>query len=114
HRTEQADCRRWLKDCEEKFDLILLDPPTFSNSKRMDDVLDIQEDHAELIDDAMKCLATGGLLIFSNNKRDFKMDAALSERYQLEDKCQWSLDEDYKRRSKPIHHCWYISAVEGS
>jgi 23S rRNA (guanine2445-N2)-methyltransferase / 23S rRNA (guanine2069-N7)-methyltransferase len=108
HRTEHGDCRRWLKDCKDQYDLILLDPPTFSNSKRMDDVLDIQRDHSELVDDSMKCLAADGLLIFSTNKRDFVLDAALSERYQMEDKTHWSLDEDFKRHGKPIHYCWYI------
>lgn len=108
HRTEQADCRRWLENCEEEYDLILLDPPTFSNSKRMEDVLDTQRDHAALIDSAMARLAADGLLIFSTNKRGFRLDEALSARFRIEDKTQWSLDEDFKRRSKPIHYCWYI------
>jgi 23S rRNA (guanine2445-N2)-methyltransferase / 23S rRNA (guanine2069-N7)-methyltransferase len=110
HRTEQGDCRRWLEACEDQYDLILLDPPTFSNSKRMDDVLDTQRDHGQLIDGAMACLAPGGLLIFSTNKRGFELDARIAERYAVEDKTTWSLDEDFKRRSKPIHYCWYITA----
>ena len=108
HRTEQGDARRWLEACEDEYDLILLDPPTFSNSKRMDDVLDTQRDHPWLIDQAMRCLSKEGLLIFSTNKRGFELDATLSERYAVEDRCQWSLDEDFKRRSKPIHYCWYL------
>ncbi len=108
HRTEQGDARRWLADCEEQFDLILLDPPTFSNSKRMDDVLDTQRDHSTLIEQAMRCLSDDGLLIFSTNKRGFILEEALSQRFAVEDRCGWSLDEDFKRRSKPIHYCWYI------
>lgn len=108
HRTEQGDARRWLEACEDEYDLILLDPPTFSNSKRMDDVLDTQRDHPWLIEQAMRCLSKEGLLIFSTNKRGFELDASLSERYAVEDRCQWSLDEDFKRRSKPIHYCWYL------
>ncbi|CAA0089842.1 Ribosomal RNA large subunit methyltransferase K/L [Zhongshania aliphaticivorans] len=109
HRTEHADCRKWLKTCEEQYDLILLDPPTFSNSKRMDDVLDTQRDHSELIADAMRCLASDGLLIFSTNKRDFVLDSGVSQDYKVEDKTRWSLDEDFSRGGKPIHYCWYIS-----
>tara|TARA_R110001592_G_scaffold82782_3_gene245096 strand:+ start:2874 stop:5054 length:2181 start_codon:yes stop_codon:yes gene_type:complete len=108
HRTEHADCRRWLKSCEDQYDLILLDPPTFSNSKRMDDVLDTQRDHSELINDAMRCLAPDGLLIFSTNKRDFSLDDTVGLDYKIEDKTRWSLDEDFSRGGKPIHHCWYI------
>ncbi|MBW2939297.1 bifunctional 23S rRNA (guanine(2069)-N(7))-methyltransferase RlmK/23S rRNA (guanine(2445)-N(2))-methyltransferase RlmL [Zhongshania aquimaris] len=108
HRTEHADCRKWLKSCEDQYDLVLLDPPTFSNSKRMDDVLDTQRDHGELIDDTMRCLAVDGLLIFSTNKRDFSLDESVAEKYQIEDKTRWSLDEDFSRAGKPIHYCWYI------
>ncbi len=108
HRTEQADCLRWLQQCQEQYDLILLDPPTFSNSKRMEGVLDTQRDHGQLVDAAMARLAPGGLLIFSTNKRGFSLDAELLSRYQVEDRCRWSLDEDFIRRSKPIHYCWFI------
>lgn len=109
HRTVRADCRQWLAECDEQFDLILLDPPTFSNSKRMEEVLDIQRDHRALIDATMACLADGGLLIFSTNRRDFQLDEAVPGTYRVEDKTAWSLDEDFKRRKKPIHYCWYIS-----
>jgi 23S rRNA (guanine2445-N2)-methyltransferase / 23S rRNA (guanine2069-N7)-methyltransferase len=112
HRTEHADCRRWLKTCEDQYDLILLDPPTFSNSKRMDDVLDTQRDHSELINDAMRCLAPDGLLIFSTNKRDFSLDDTVPKSYKIEDKTRWSLDEDFSRGGKPIHYCWYIEHKE--
>ena len=97
-----------MAECDEEFDLILLDPPTFSNSKRMEDVLDIQRDHVALIEGAMARLSAQGLLIFSNNRRDFQLDAAVTERFCVEDRTSWSLDEDFKRRKKPIHYCWYI------
>ncbi|WP_246864576.1 bifunctional 23S rRNA (guanine(2069)-N(7))-methyltransferase RlmK/23S rRNA (guanine(2445)-N(2))-methyltransferase RlmL [Spongiibacter thalassae] len=108
HMTVRGDCRKWLAECQDKYDLILLDPPTFSNSKRMDDVLDTQRDHPELIAQAMKCLSKDGLLIFSTNKRGFILEPSLEQQYRIEDRCRWSLDEDFKRRSKPIHYCWYI------
>lgn len=109
HHTVQADCKQWLGDNDKRFDLILLDPPTFSNSKRTDTVLDTQRDHVELIDSAMRALNRDGLLIFSTNRRDFKLEPELAERYQLEDRTAWSLDPDFTRPGKPIHYCWFIT-----
>ncbi|GAB3380324.1 bifunctional 23S rRNA (guanine(2069)-N(7))-methyltransferase RlmK/23S rRNA (guanine(2445)-N(2))-methyltransferase RlmL [Spongiibacter taiwanensis] len=108
HRTIQEDCFAWLASNDGEYDLILLDPPTFSNSKRMEGVLDTQRDHAQLINGAMARLAQDGLLIFSTNKRGFELDTSLAERYQIEDRCRWSIDEDFKGRSKPIHYCWFL------
>jgi 23S rRNA (guanine2445-N2)-methyltransferase / 23S rRNA (guanine2069-N7)-methyltransferase len=107
HRTLRADCLEWLARREGQYDLIFLDPPTFSNSKKMDDVLDIQRDHGRLIDDAMAILAPGGTLIFSNNFRRFKMDEAVADRYQVEDISRQSIPPDFQRNQK-IHHCWLI------
>ncbi len=106
HRTVQADVRQWLSDCETTYDLILLDPPTFSNSKRMHDTLDIQRDHVALIEQTMARLAPDGLLIFSTNQRRFRLDERLEERFAVEDRTDWSLDRDF-RRSR-IHQCWFL------
>lgn len=103
----QADCVQWLRDCRQRYDLILLDPPTFSNSKRLTDTLDIQRDHVDLIDDAMEVLASDGLLIFSNNKRKFVLDETISQRYEVENVTRWSIDADFER-STQIHQCWFI------
>ncbi|MAY37029.1 MAG: bifunctional 23S rRNA (guanine(2069)-N(7))-methyltransferase RlmK/23S rRNA (guanine(2445)-N(2))-methyltransferase RlmL [Spongiibacteraceae bacterium] len=108
HHTIEADCVEWLKESDKSFDLILLDPPTFSNSKRTDTVLDVQRDQEMLVDEAMRLLNPGGLLIFSNNRRDFKLEDSLRERYRIEDKTDWSLDPDFSRPGKPIHHCFFI------
>jgi 23S rRNA (guanine2445-N2)-methyltransferase / 23S rRNA (guanine2069-N7)-methyltransferase len=108
HRLHRADCREWIKECQQRYDLILLDPPTFSNSKRMDGVLDIQRDHVELIRDSMKLLSEGGLLIFSTNQRQFKLDSEVLSDFSVEDKTRWSLDKDFQRSQK-IHQCWFIS-----
>lgn len=108
----QADCRRWLAECRQQFDLILLDPPTFSNSKRMPDTLDIQRDHPDLIHQALRVLAPGGLLIFSTNRRRFQLDPGLAELFAVEDRTQWSLDPDFQR-APPIHQCWFIRHREG-
>ncbi len=107
HQTIHADCRAWLSDCRERFDLIFLDPPSFSNSKRMDGELDIQRDHAGLIRQAMRCLASDGTLIFSTNLRSFRLDQALGEEFSVEDRTGWSIPKDFQR-NKRIHQCWFI------
>jgi 23S rRNA (guanine2445-N2)-methyltransferase / 23S rRNA (guanine2069-N7)-methyltransferase len=111
HHMIRADCRQWIvqqaENTDIRYGLILLDPPTFSNSKKMEGVLDIQRDHAELVTNSMALLEPDGLLIFSNNQRKFKLDAHLSEQFQVEDKSAWSLDKDFQR-SKSIHQCWFI------
>ncbi|MBN8687637.1 MAG: class I SAM-dependent methyltransferase [Chitinophagales bacterium] len=75
YRTVHADVKQYLKTLpENQFDLIVMDPPTFSNSKRMDDILDIQRDHAGLINDCLRSMRPGGLLFFSTNFRKFIPD----------------------------------------
>ncbi len=70
-----ADVKQYLKTLPaDHFDIIIMDPPTFSNSKRMEDILDIQRDHAELINDCLKGLKKGGLLYFSTNSRKFVLE----------------------------------------
>jgi 23S rRNA (guanine2069-N7)-methyltransferase / 23S rRNA (guanine2445-N2)-methyltransferase len=110
HELVQADCIAWLRDAVAErrvFDLIFLDPPTFSNSKRMDDVLDVQRDHAELIDRCMALLSRDGLLVFSNNAQKFKMDAAVSGRYKVTDISRATLPKDFERNPR-IHQCFEL------
>lgn len=110
HRLLRADCLEWLERAAESgpaFDLILLDPPTFSNSKRMDDTLDIQRDHAGLIASCMALLAPGGTLVFSTNFRRFRLAAEIAERHRVEDVSARTLDPDFQRDAR-IHRCWLI------
>ncbi|MCH8497631.1 MAG: bifunctional 23S rRNA (guanine(2069)-N(7))-methyltransferase RlmK/23S rRNA (guanine(2445)-N(2))-methyltransferase RlmL [Marinobacter sp.] len=108
HKVMQADCLKWLAEpAREMFDLIFLDPPTFSNSARMEGVLDVQRDHETLVRQAMDRLTPDGLLIFSNNYRRFKLAEALAEDFEVEDVTQASLDKDFQRNSR-IHQCWKI------
>ncbi|MDZ7789324.1 MAG: bifunctional 23S rRNA (guanine(2069)-N(7))-methyltransferase RlmK/23S rRNA (guanine(2445)-N(2))-methyltransferase RlmL [Xanthomonadales bacterium] len=107
HRTVHADAREWLSKCTESFDLIFLDPPSFSNSKRMDGSLDVQRDHAELIGHAMRCLAADGTLVFSNNLRSFRLDKAIADAFDVEDRSAWSIPKDFERNRR-IHKCWFI------
>lgn len=108
NRLEQADCLQWLEDNDQQFDLILLDPPSFSNSKRMEDVLDVQRDHVGMINNAMRSLAEGGTLIFSNNLRSFKLDVEALSGFTIKDISARTIDEDFKRNPK-IHQCWLIT-----
>lgn len=108
NRLEQADCLKWLEQNDQQFDLILLDPPSFSNSKRMEDVLDVQRDHVQMIKHAISALAEGGTLIFSNNLRSFKLDHEALSAFTIEDISARTIDEDFKRNSK-IHQCWLIT-----
>ena len=112
HQFIQADCLEWLANesqqaYKRQYDLIFLDPPTFSNSKRMDDVFDIQADHVELINNALALLAKGGILYFSTNFRRFKFDQTAFADYTVTDMGQASLPEDFARNPK-IHYCWSI------
>jgi 23S rRNA (guanine2445-N2)-methyltransferase / 23S rRNA (guanine2069-N7)-methyltransferase len=107
HNLVREDCQAWLRGNRESFDVILLDPPTFSNSKSTETDLDVQRDHALLIDAAMKNLDPGGLLVFSTNRRGFKLEEGLSDRLAVEDRTAWSLDRDFSR-GRPIHQCWFI------
>ena len=76
HHIIHADVKQQLKTLKPaSFDVIVMDPPTFSNSKRMEDFLDIQRDHAELINDCMVILKDGGVLFFSTNFRKFRLEA---------------------------------------
>lgn len=106
----QADCLSWLASHHKRYDLIFVDPPSFSNSKRMEDTWDVQRDHVKLLVDVKKCLNAGGKIIFSNNLRQFKLDVAAIKDIGLtiENISNQTLPEDFKRNPK-IHHCWMLS-----
>ena len=112
HELVRGDCMEWLKTASRekrlaKFDLIFLDPPTFSNSKRMDMTFDVQRDHVHMIKMAMCLLAKGGEIIFSNNFRRFKLDEQALNEFEIEDITSRTIPEDFARRAK-IHRCWRI------
>ena len=110
HERIQADARQWLELARQErrvFDLIFLDPPTFSNSKRMEGVLDTQRDHAALIDASMALLAPTGLLVFSTNAQKFKLDPQLLDRWEVADISRATLPPDFERNAR-IHQCFEI------
>ncbi|SEK75338.1 23S rRNA m(2)G-2445 methyltransferase [Kosakonia sacchari] len=112
HRLIQADCLSWLREADEQFDLIFIDPPTFSNSKRMEDSFDVQRDHMRLLQDLKRLLRKGGTIMFSNNKRGFRMDldglAKLG--LQAQEITQKTQSQDFAR-NRQIHNCWLITAA---
>lgn len=107
HQLLRADCSEWLKTATDMFDCILLDPPSFSNSKRMEHTLDISRDHVDLIQLAMRRLTAKGSLYFSNNKRGFKLSVELSNQYLIDDLTRVTLDPDFDR-GRPAHQCWRL------
>ncbi|MBE0378862.1 23S rRNA (guanine2445-N2)-methyltransferase / 23S rRNA (guanine2069-N7)-methyltransferase [Pseudoalteromonas prydzensis ACAM 620] len=110
YRFEQADCLKWLEHATSQYDLIFLDPPTFSNSKRMKDAFDVQNDHIKLLTWVKKILSPSGTLIFSNNMRGFTMDEVGLiglglKAVNISDK---TISPDFKRNKK-IHNSWLIT-----
>lgn len=110
HHYIRANCLEWLQAAQQnaqKYGLIFLDPPTFSNSSRMDGVFDIQRDHVGLIEMAAHLLTDDGVLIFSTNRRDFKLNQQALEHLQIKDISKITLPNDFERNPK-IHYCWQI------
>jgi 23S rRNA (cytosine1962-C5)-methyltransferase len=107
HRLVRADVLRWLPGaCAQglRFDLIVLDPPSFSTSKAMTGVLDVQRDHAALLADCAGLLAPGGVLYFSTNLRTFKPDPQVLARLGAQEISARTVPEDFRNRR--IHRCW--------
>jgi 23S rRNA G2069 N7-methylase RlmK/C1962 C5-methylase RlmI len=114
HAFERTDALRWLAagpQRGERFDVIFLDPPTFSNSKRMPNAFDVQRDHVQLIHDTMRFLQPGGdaKLVFSTNRHRFVLHEELAERYDVKDISDASVPEDF--RDKKVHRAFEIKAL---
>jgi 23S rRNA (guanine2445-N2)-methyltransferase / 23S rRNA (guanine2069-N7)-methyltransferase len=111
----QADCRVWLQEAgrrHERYDLIFIDPPTFSNSKRMEGVFDVERDHQEFIDGCVRLLAPGGLIVFSTNSQRFRLDESLTQRYDVRDISGRTLPRDFERNPR-IHKCFEVRVRTG-
>lgn len=112
HEYIQADCLEWLateakQTHPRQYDLIFLDPPTFSNSKRMTGVFDVQQNHVEIIQQAVNLLASNGVLYFSTNFRRFSLDTQALTMLKIENITAKTIPEDFSRDPK-IHYCWRI------
>jgi 23S rRNA (guanine2445-N2)-methyltransferase / 23S rRNA (guanine2069-N7)-methyltransferase len=110
HELYRADCLAWLEQQEPRgprFDLIFLDPPTFSNSKRMEGVLDVQRDHVGMIRRSMKLLRPSGRLVFSTNYTRFKLDSHELADLAVEDVSAATIPKDFERHAR-IHKCFVV------
>ncbi len=109
HQYIQADCLQWLEKATGEYDLIFIDPPTFSNSKRMEQSFDVQRDHIQLMRNLKRLLRPNGVIVFSNNKRHFKMDEDSLKEIGLSARniSAKTLPMDFAR-NKQIHNCWLV------
>ncbi|HLF11100.1 MAG TPA: bifunctional 23S rRNA (guanine(2069)-N(7))-methyltransferase RlmK/23S rRNA (guanine(2445)-N(2))-methyltransferase RlmL, partial [Gammaproteobacteria bacterium] len=108
HRFVQEDALVWLSGpVEERYDLVFLDPPTLSRSKRMEGELDLQRDHASLIRSVMRWAAPGGLVVFSTNFRKFRLDREALANLEIRDVTTATIPKDFARDPK-IHQCFEI------
>jgi len=113
HTLVRADVLAWLVGqvaAGERYDVIVLDPPSFSNSKKMQGVLDVQRDHVRLVSQCHELLADGGELYFSTNLRSFAIDPKLAQQLSLREITHQSVPEDFRRpgRADP-HRAWHAT-----
>lgn len=110
HSFINADVLEWLRSQSKTptFDMIFLDPPTFSNSKKMEDVFEVEKDQEFLVEACMQMLTPGGILYFSNNKRKFKLSENILAKYLVKDLSEESIPQDF--HDKKIHVCFEIRA----
>lgn len=106
HRFSRNDARGFLRDpsIDESYNLAVVDPPTFSNSKRTEEDWDVQRDHVELLEGVIRKMAPGGVIYFSTNFRRFKLDEASLSALQVREISRQTVPEDF--RNKRIHRCW--------
>lgn len=96
-----ADVKQYLKTLSpDSFDLVIIDPPTFSNSKRMKDFLDIQRDHAELLNDVLAATTDGGIIYFSTNFSRFIMDIDKIQASDIKDITKATTPFDFEGKLK--------------
>jgi 23S rRNA (guanine2069-N7)-methyltransferase / 23S rRNA (guanine2445-N2)-methyltransferase len=110
HQFIRADVLAWLNEPatqDLRFDLIFVDPPTFSNSNKMEGVFDIQRDYSDMLHKVAGLLNPGGEIFFSTNRRDFKLDTSALKGLEIKDISKTTLPADFERNSK-IHYCWRI------
>lgn len=109
HSFVQADVLAFIERMQAEkalFDLIVLDPPSFSNSKRMQDSFDVQRDQTALLRSTLALLAPGGSLYFSNNRQGFRLDPAVGELADVAEITGKTVPVDFKRHTP--HRCWLL------
>ena len=112
HEFYRDDSLKWLEEAvisQDIYDVIFLDPPTFSNSKKMERHFDVQKDHLTLINQCLQLLTEDGVLLFSNNFRQFKMQFVGAGRCRVNEITKQTTSPDFLR--KPLHRCWRIEKL---
>ncbi|HVE85607.1 MAG TPA: class I SAM-dependent methyltransferase, partial [Myxococcales bacterium] len=110
HQLVRADAVEWLAQRRpDRYDLVVLDPPSFSASKRMERRLDVQRDHPRLLAGALALLAPGGVLYFSTNFRGFQLDERALAGTSFQELTPGSLPADFHQRD--IHRCWRVGPL---
>lgn len=110
HGFVQANCLTWLEEqrtAARRWDVMFIDPPTHSRSKRMTEDFDVQRDHAKLLNLARELLTPRGTIVFSNNYTRFKLEAAALETFEIEDISRNTVPEDFIRNPR-IHSCFLL------
>jgi 23S rRNA (guanine2445-N2)-methyltransferase / 23S rRNA (guanine2069-N7)-methyltransferase len=107
HVFEQTDVLQWMKRARGRFGLIYVDPPTFSNSKSMQQDFDVQRDHVQLLRDVSRLLTADGIILFSNNFRRFKLDARMEEEFVVANISKQTIPPDFARIPR-IHHAFKL------
>lgn len=108
----RADCLRFLKDeiaSGFKYDIIVIDPPTLSRSKKMDQLFDVQLDYISLLSQALKLLSEEGVIFFSTNSRKFTFDTAFFESCIIQEISEKTIPLDF--HNQKIHRCWKIKKL---
>lgn len=108
HEFIKADSLTFLEQNKEKFDLMLIDPPTFSNNKSAGRIFDVQKDHPALLSLAFRNLKKEGQIIFSNNFRGFSMDKEICRKYTVQEISSQTRCPDFNRKNSG-HRAWILS-----
>lgn len=110
HLFLREDVTKFLKEAAstsaKRYDVIILDPPSMSKSKKMEKLFDVQSDHALLIHNCCKLLNENGTLYFSNNLRSFKLAQEILDKYVVKDMTKWSIPQDF--HDPKIHQLYKI------
>ncbi len=108
HSLIQADAMQWLgQPLSEQFDLVVVDPPTFSNSKRMVNVFDIQRDHAWILNRLLGLTVAGGTVLFSTNFRKFKLETDAIRAADIKNITKQTIPNDFS--NERIHHAFRLT-----